>query len=427
VPTAAASQEGLESDPVNGVMLSSVNVSKLVGNGTVADGDGLNVTVATGMLLHLQLPHTPVCGSEAHTAPPVLSTPHLPWPLLSPATFVITFNSLGCTSGLPLMSARATSIDAVVATGRLQAAPQALRGGLLVSFLGSQFAEVPVDTTPSELSSALQSLGVGAFWEEGGGNVCLTGGQYELDPIDPLVLPPPPLVRTGGSLFRVTRTGECGNFRWRVTFGSATADAVLPLLTTRFSEGTVGADRFTNTSRLQTSSETVAPLPGSVCRVPVSLPNSMCSQFDTVPDLFDRNVTLPVVVAVRGRVAACGLDNPVQPAVPSFREARLLCAIETRSDVTPVVLSVIPSQGKCVPLITAETLSPPSTLQGCALIEWCVTPSSHPLTGLGDGAPSARSANVSCQRDSHRSGSKVRGGCVPDRGWRSLWHLVDRA
>lgn len=76
-------------------------------------------------------------------------------------TFTVTFKVLGCTSGLPLLQTKSLSATMDATATRVLAAPQALRGALLVSFAGSQFAQVPVDATASQLSSALVSLGSG--------------------------------------------------------------------------------------------------------------------------------------------------------------------------------------------------------------------------------------------------------------------------
>lgn len=153
------------------------------------------------------------------------------------------------------------------------------------------------------------------------------------------------MVDPGGTLFSVSRSGSCGDFRWRVTFGSAVAAISLPLLIARFSDATVGAARFTNVSRLRASVETVVPLPPSTTRVPISVPSAMCASYDTIADNFDRNVTFPLVVHVRSRVAACGLDALSRPSSPGFSLSKLLCTVDTRPDVSPVVLSVIPEQG----------------------------------------------------------------------------------
>ncbi len=80
----------------------------------------------------------------------------------------MTFNVLACASGLPVLQAKSMSPAMDVTATRVLAAPQSLRGALLVSFAGSQFAQVPVDATASQLSSALVSLGSGEprpdFW-----------------------------------------------------------------------------------------------------------------------------------------------------------------------------------------------------------------------------------------------------------------------
>ncbi len=161
------------------------------------------------------------------------------------------------------------------------------------------------------------------------------------------------LVWAGGRLFDVTRSGTCSDFRWRVVFRStaSTQAATLPLLSVRFSDGTVGFNRFINATRLEASTETVAPLPGAMLRVPVSLGHALCSSFNVVPEVHDRAYSFPLVVFVNSRAAGC--SSPLSVDHLAAAEASLLCQIQTRPDMSPVILSVIPNVGALKAAATA--------------------------------------------------------------------------
>ncbi len=129
--------------------------------------------------------------------------------------------------------------------------------------------------------------------------------------------------------------------RWAITFGSSTELLQLPLLVAKFATGTIGTDAFVNVSRLRDSAELIAPLPASILRTVYSTARQLCNGYDMtpIPAVHDRNLTIPVVVRVNSRVAACGTTNSGQ------RQPVSSCALEIRADVTPVVLSVFPTEG----------------------------------------------------------------------------------
>jgi hypothetical protein len=76
--------------------------------------------------------------------------------------YTVTFRTLNCDSGLPLLTTEASSESVLVSVEHTVAAPQALRGSILVSFMGSHFAEVALDANDPDMEAALVSLGIGS-------------------------------------------------------------------------------------------------------------------------------------------------------------------------------------------------------------------------------------------------------------------------
>ena len=119
----------------------------------------------------------------------------------------MTFRSLYCSSGLPLLRAATASNRTTVNVTRVVAASQQLQGFFQVAFKGSQFANVPVDATAVQLQTAMSSLLTGksnmSEAQKGLGLVvghkCAVRGAVA--------------VCAGGTAYTVRRSGTCGDLR----------------------------------------------------------------------------------------------------------------------------------------------------------------------------------------------------------------------
>ncbi len=150
-PGAESLQEGQPDDPVNGVLVSSVNVTRW------------NVTVPgrnTGT-------HVPDAETRWHRH--CTGTCVGISPLFCAVRYNITYATLKCDSGLPLIGVDGTGLVSQPGGNATQAfanvtqpASDAIGGDLLLSFKGSQFAQVPVNASARSLRDFLLTLKTGA-------------------------------------------------------------------------------------------------------------------------------------------------------------------------------------------------------------------------------------------------------------------------
>ncbi len=138
-------------------------------------------------------------------------------------------------------------------------------------------------------------------------------------------------------LLRVAALAGCS---WQVTFLSVRTPVTVPFMAVKFADSATGSGRAVSVSRVQAAEELVAPLPASLLQVPLSYSSSVCSGFGLTVPVYDRSLSLPVVVRVRGRPSSCELD------VGASNDSQRLCTASVGAADTPVVLSVFPSLRK---------------------------------------------------------------------------------